>query len=203
LDVGSHLEVCGSCREELAQLAVGHALLARSARTLDSAEPEAPLPPLSLPRTRPNRALLVAAAAAAVVGLVAGGVATSAFTDRSTSPPPTSQPSALAAARLTPVGGEDPAVRGQVEMYRAEAGHTRMEIRTSELPSAGAGRFYYAWLLDPVTQKMLPLGQVGPDGGTFDVADTALASYAAVDISLEDDDGDPAHSVTSVLRGSY
>jgi hypothetical protein len=148
----------------------------------------------------------VVVAAAATVGVVLGSIATAVLTDRPTSPtpsPPAPPPSVLAAAPLAPVGDENPRVSGEVEMYDAEVGHTRMRIRTAELPAAGAGHFYYAWLLDPATQKMLPLGQVGPDGGSFDVADSALASYSAVDISLEDDDGDPAHSVTSVLRGRY
>ena len=51
---------------------------------------------------------------------------------------------------------------------------------------------------------MLPLGQVGPNGSaSFDLDNALLDSYSAIDVSLEDDDGDPGHSVTSVLRGSY
>jgi len=200
--VADHLEACETCRDELAQLAVGHALLVRSARTLGAVKDDDTLPPLALPRTRPRRSVLVVAAAAAVVGLVVGGLATAALTERSSSPAP-SQPEAFAITALAPVEGGNPNVSGEVEMYGAEEGHTRMQVLTTALPPAGAGRFYYAWLLDPSTQKMLPLGQVGPDGGSFDVSDSALADYSAVDISLEDDDGDPAHSVTSVLRGTY
>ena len=202
--VGSHLASCESCREQLGQLAVGHALLSRSARTLGAAPSEGDLPPLSLPR--PRRTALLVAAAAAVVGLVVGGAATAAFTDRSTSPSPSSaspRPSAFAVEPLTPVQGASTAARGEVEMYGAEAGHTRMKVLASDLPPPGAGRFYYAWLLDPSTQKMLPLGQVGPEGASFDIDNTALSSYSSVDISLEEDDGDPAHSATSVLRGTY
>ena len=61
-----------------------------------------------------------------------------------------------------------------------------------------------AWLLDPTTNKMLPLGQVGPSGtASFEVSDHLLAAYSAVDVSLEEDDGDPQHSPTSVLRATY
>ena len=41
------------------------------------------------------------------------------------------------------------------------------------------------------------------NGATFDLDDALVTSYSAVDVSLETDDGDPAHSVTSVLRGTY
>ena len=85
-----------------------------------------------------------------------------------------------------------------------DGGRTSMTIRTQDLPAAKDGQFYYAWLLDPTTNKMLPLGQVGPSGtASFEVSDTLLAAYSSVDVSLEDDDGDPQHSPTSVLRASY
>jgi hypothetical protein len=81
---------------------------------------------------------------------------------------------------------------------------TAMTISTERLPAPGSGHFYYAWLLDPATQKMLPLGVVTPDGSTrFEVASELVGRYHAVDISLQDDDGNPAHSATSVLRAVY
>ena len=89
-------------------------------------------------------------------------------------------------------------------MVETSGQQTRMTIEAPELPGPSSGQFYYAWLLDPDTNKMLPLGQVGPGGSaSFDLDDSLLAAYSAVDVSLEDDDGDPGHSVTSVLRGSY
>jgi len=84
---------------------------------------------------------------------------------------------------------------------------TRMVIETHDLPAPGPGQFYYAWLLDPATNKMLPLGQVGTGGPSstvsFELADGLLDAYSAVDVSLEDDDADPEHSATSVLRATY
>ena len=79
-----------------------------------------------------------------------------------------------------------------------------MRIVTQDLRPLEPGKFYYAWLLDPVTNKMLPLGQVGPDGTvSFEVSPILLASYSAIDVSLESDDGDPGHSPRSVLRAVY
>ena len=81
---------------------------------------------------------------------------------------------------------------------------TRMRLATRSLPSAPRGDFYYAWLFDPRTNKMLPLGQVTPGRvATFEIPESLVASYSAIDVSLEADDGDPGHSVTSVLRATY
>ena len=80
----------------------------------------------------------------------------------------------------------------------------QMTVRTTGLPTASDGDFYYVWLLDPATNKMLPLGLVAPGGtATFRIDADLVAAYSAVDVSLEADDGDPEHSVTSVLRGAY
>ena len=66
-------------------------------------------------------------------------------------------------------------------------GRTSMTISTHDLPAAHDGQFYYAWLLDPTTNKMLPLGQVGPSGtASFEVSDRLLAAYSAIDVSLEE-----------------
>lgn len=203
---GAHLERCERCRHELAQTTVGHALLRGSARTLapaSSATPGDPpaLPPLARPRARPRRAGMLVAAVA-VLGLAAGGLVTAALSDDPTvSQPPA--PRTVASASLLPIEDGVAGVSADARMYRQSDGRTTMRIRTTDLPPAGTGRFYYAWLLDPRTQKMLPLGQLGADGGSFDVADGTLSAYSAVDVSLEDDDGDPGHSVTSVLRGDY
>ncbi len=89
-------------------------------------------------------------------------------------------------------------------MTSGPGGGVEMTISTRDLPPAHRGQFYEAWLLDPATLKMLPLGQLGPGGrASFEVDDRLFDRYSAVDVSLEDDDGNPAHSVTSVLRASY
>lgn len=134
--------------------------------------------------------------------LALGSVAIATSTTRSSAPDTPGRQRPVASAALSPVDGSGPQT-ADVEMYDAADGRTRMEIRAADLPAAGTGEFYYAWLLDPGTQKMLPLGQLGPGGASFDVPASTVASYSAIDVSLEADDGDPAHSVTSVLRGTY
>lgn len=197
VSTSDHLERCASCREELAELAAGHSLLVAASRRLgpDVLEPAPPpsLPPM--PRRRSGRWVMVAAAAALVIGPVAAGVAVRS----DTGPDEESRP--FATATLEPVEGS---ATGVVLMAHGARSTTRMTIETDALPTLDEGRFYYAWLLDPRTNKMLPLGQVGPgDAASFTLADDLLASYSAVDVSLQEDNGDPAHSVTSVLRASY
>jgi anti-sigma-K factor RskA len=195
--ISAHLEECASCRGELAELAVGHSLLVAASRRLgvDVVEPVA-LPALPYrPRPRSRRWVMAAAAAAVVIGAVAAGIAVRTANE----PDAGSRP--FATATLEPVEGS---ATGVVLMAHGAASTTQMTIEADDLPALDGGRFYYAWLLDPGTNKMLPLGQIGPgDTASFTLADDLLASYSAVDVSLQEDNGNPAHSVTSVLRASY
>ena len=192
---GDHLATCTTCREELADAVVGHALLARASRTLGP-DADAPRPaPLVLPPARRRRYSALLAVAAALV--LAVGV-TGAVWWRSDDPGPRTG----VEATLAPLSGAEPG-DGRVRMTEHD-GRTRMTFAVRDLPRASTGEFYYAWLLDPDSNKMLALGLVDADtGATFEIDDALVASYSAVDVSLETDDGDPEHSVTSVLRGTY
>ncbi len=154
-----HLDACPSCRDELRELAIGHALLTHTAATVRPAQPVTspalpPVPPLRAPhRARPWVRPVALAAAAAV--LVAGTAATTARLAR---PEPTPPVAADLSGRLEPLEGA-----GAGEVLMSEHGRTVLvTIRTHDLPTASKGEFYYAWLLEPETNKMLPLGQVGP-----------------------------------------
>lgn len=223
LDAADHLDQCDMCRHELAQSATGHALITSSARTLgslpagtetgttdveaDASHALPPSPDLVGFRRRQRRSRLTQGLVAATIAAViwSGGYLTAAGNDSSpaltpapiAAPPP---PSNTRTAVLTAIEGS---ASGKVTMSD-EGANAVMRIETTDLRPARAGHFYYAWLLDPVTNKMLPLGQVGPGGtASFEVSRTLLAAYSAVDVSLEIDDGDPAHSPRSVLRAVY
>lgn len=209
LAAGVHLDHCSECLSELAEVVVGNGLLTRAVRTQQSTGPngapgsaaERPaLPPLVLPPRRRSltRPALLVAAAAVVIALV-GAVALR-LVDRDDPAERTATP-AYDAVQLDAVEGS---AVGEARILAESDDQTRLIIKAPDLPGVRGGRFYYAWLLDPATNKMLPLGQVGPNGtASFDLDNTLLASYSAIDVSLEDDDGDPGHSVTSVLRGTY
>ena len=207
-EVVDHLESCEACRLELVAAAEGHSAVTAAVRTLGQ-EPSAlrvpppvsepagadELPPLVRPRRhRPRwqQGLAAAVAAVAVGAVVLIGL------DRSAGPERPAVP--VQTARLAPVTGDG---SGQVTM-RTPGSSTYMTIRTTGLGPPGPGHFYYAWLLDPGTNKMLPLGQVGADGrATFEVDSKLVGSYHAVDVSLQADNGNPGHSDTSVLRAQY
>jgi hypothetical protein len=202
-EVVEHLETCDECRLELVAAAQGHSAVTAAVRTLrpesspatapgahDTAAPE--LPPLAHHRRRWPRWQQGLVAAVAAVAL---GAAVLVGLNRESAPTV-----AVQTARLSAVTG---AGSGEVTM-RSPGRSTYMTVRTRGLGAAGPGHFYYAWLLDPATNKMLPLGQVGSDGtATFEVDSGIVASYHAVDVSLQSDNGNPGHSDTSVLRAQY
>jgi Anti-sigma-K factor rskA/Putative zinc-finger len=202
--VADHLDGCAECRQDLAETAVGHALLTGAARTLSPPVPLEPpeVPALdsvtSFPRGRRwRRPVRVVAAAAA---LVAG---TAVVTRLATGPtePGASVTAPERTADLEPVDGQG---SGRVVMAEDSHDAVAMTVETRGLPKTGQGQFYEAWLFNPKTQKMLALGVVGPGGtASFDVPDSLVGRYQVVDVSLERDDGDPGHSVTSVLRATY
>ena len=203
-----HARRCQQCRVGLVDDALGHGLLSRARRTLGAGPASPATQPTPLPeelrremgrRPRRPRALL---AGVAVVALIAAGAgaALGARTLVTRTDRPGPQIGAERTATLEAVEGS---ATGKVSMGTSHA-ITRMRMTTRSLPSAPRGEFYYAWLFDPRTNKMLPLGQVTPGRvATFEIPESLVASYSAIDVSLETDDGDPAHSVTSVLRATY
>ncbi len=202
----AHLQDCNECRQELSEVVAGHALLSRSAATLTAGPAprrarttpvEEPLPPMQRP-SRAHRARKPVVAALAAVALVAVFFGVSNALDQDQPAPPQAQERS---ATLEPVEGDG---AGTVSMTSRPGEPEHMVIKTSGLPVPETGQFYYAWLLDPATNKMLPLGQVWPDGSTsFDLDAALIAAYSAIDVSLEEDDGDPEHSPVSVLRATY
>ena len=225
LEVAAHAKGCSTCRDDLVDLSLGHALLTAAVRRAGVSTPaevssEVHPAPVPLPaelraeirRHRRRRPVLVAVAASAVA-VAALSAALLLPGDDSTPPAARPVPTPTTStqttgprqvAALEPVPGAAGAAGGQVAMATDRQRVTRMRVDTVDLPNAARGEFYYVWLLDPATNKMLPLGQVAPGHrASFDVPESLVVAYSAIDISLESDDGDPGHSVTSVLRASY
>lgn len=79
-----------------------------------------------------------------------------------------------------------------------------MELRVSDARPSAPGTYYELWLLDD--RRTTPIGtfRVGADGTArvrFPLA-VDPARYRYLDVSVEDDDGDPGHSGRSVLRSA-
>jgi hypothetical protein len=204
-EVADHLDHCEECRKDLAETAVGHALLTGATRTLHRPAPQ-PLPevppldsPTSPARSRAWLRPLGLVAAAAV--LVAGTAVITQWADR----PATQRQNVAVPERTAALEPVDGTGSGRVRMAEdSRDAAVKMTVETRDLPQIGKGEFYEAWLFNPKTQKMLALGVVGPGGkASFEVPDSLVGRYQVVDVSLERDDGDPGHSVTSVLRATY
>ena len=150
------------CRDDLVDAAVGHALLARAARTLGPEPETATGAPPRWPTSRaaPRRAPRPAAAAVLALGAAAAGrgCAAAAPAPRPCSRATETRPPQRSAPLQAVAGAGD----GTRLDARGRPAAPRMTISTHDLPAAHDGQFYYAWLLDPTTNKMLPLGQVGP-----------------------------------------
>lgn len=198
-EVVSHLRDCGPCTSALISVAVSHGALRASRRALAPATTESaltsltqPLPPLVVGES--HRSRWWASLAAALV-LLAGTAGVLRATSHS------APPTLAAQASLHHLDSPVSAV-GQVSVH-ATAKELKMLVSTEGLPSAPANHFYEVWLLAPQTNKMLPLGVLSVTGAsTYSISPTIMSQFSAVDISLQDNNGSPQHSSTSVLRGT-
>jgi len=145
-----------------------------------------------LPGARPLAVVVTVAAAVIVLGALGASVVSG---HRSAGQPVAAQGS------LQPLQAP-PSATGTVTVL-AEGATRHMIVRTRDLSTPSSQTFYEVWLLDPATRKMLPVGVLPPSGnGDYEVTAGLMAGYSAVDVSLQSDDGNPAHSPTSVLRAS-
>jgi anti-sigma-K factor RskA len=80
-------------------------------------------------------------------------------------------------------------------------GERSLAVDTAGLPPVDG--FYEVWLLDLAQDRLVALGVLDERGrGRLTVPDgVRVEDYREVDVSVEPDDGDPAHSGQSVLRG--
>ena len=137
-------------------------------------------------------------AAAVLAVLVVAGAATILAVRRAPTAP---VPPQVAGAALYPITAPRGA-SGSVAVF-AEGSTRSLHVDARHLPEPAAQAFYEVWLLDPTTKKMLPMGVLSPSGrGEYGVSANIMSGYSAVDISLQANDGDPAHSQTSVLRAN-
>jgi hypothetical protein len=147
---------------------------------------------VALPPGRPAgraRRRAVLAVAAGVTALAAGvGVAAGTLT--------TSAPRAPLAA----FPDVAPGASGEVSLEQSSAGR-QLTVRASDLPPVDG--YYEVWLLDPDTGRMVALGALDAGGSASLPVPDAVdpLTYPTVDVSVEQDDGDPAHSGVSALRG--
>jgi Anti-sigma-K factor rskA len=141
----------------------------------------------ALPQRPVTRWWLVAAALA--IGVVAGSVGSTLLS-------PSDDPKVLAEAVLEPFPDWQASGAARVE---ENADGSRAVVVDLSAPGGGLRE---VWLIDPDTSGLVSLGLLSGTSGTFSIpADLDLSRFSVVDVSDEPDDGDPAHSGVSIVRG--
>ena len=161
-------------------------------------------PPVSLPaRTEPapRRGVPlwlagVAAALALLAGLGLGRLGTGTDEAPEAVNPPVDTGTVVAATPLTALDSD--AARGEASAVETDDTFT-IRVSASEL---GDG-LHEVWLINVDGKRMVSIGLLASgDEGEFAVPmDLIDEGYRIVDISVEPDDGDPAHSGVSLARG--
>ena len=156
---------------------------------------------LTLPSLRLSPALAGGLAAVLLaVGVGAGALLGGG--DGSPGPVP-SRPTAQVVA-LTHIGSAPPSA-GAKALVSDTRGRRVVRLAVHGLPANDHGSFYEVWMLRDATH-MVSLGtfRVGPGGRESVTLPVSVdpAEYPIMDVSLEPDDGDPAHSRDSLLRSS-
>jgi anti-sigma-K factor RskA len=106
--------------------------------------------------------------------------------------------------RTVPLAGVGAVAASGRASMAGDGGDRRMTVTATGLPALGPGQFYEVWLLDPDAGTVFPVGVMPADGrANFTLPASVVGRYQAVDISVEPDDGNPAHSKHSLLRGRY
>ena len=144
-----------------------------------------------MPRRRVTRrgALVALAAASLAAGLVAGIVGTSLILRPN-------DPRVVAEAVLEPFPNWQASGIARVE--EDTAGQKRIVVDVA----APDGGLREVWLLDPETSGLISLGLLSGTSGTYTLPDDLdLTRFSVIDVSQEPDDGDPAHSGDSIVRG--
>ncbi len=141
-------------------------------------------------RNRRRGVVLTLIAAVAVVAVVAGT-----WVARELTRP---QVSVIAAAVLDGFPAH-PGAEGEAVLEEAD-GHTRIVVELDA--DVAADGFREVWLLASDGSGLVSLGLLDGRTGTFAVpAGVDLDLFSLVDISQEEDDGDPGHSGDSIVRG--
>jgi len=131
------------------------------------------------------------AAAAAAVLVAAGGI-------WALNRPAEQQQQQLAQAQLTPLAQYS--ATGTARVVEGTDGSRNLEVKLTKDEAQG---YQEVWLIAPDLSRLVSLGVMNTDSGTFQVpAGLQLADYPIVDVSDEPVDGNPGHSSVSIVRGT-
>lgn len=163
-------------------------------RILAEVQPEATVVPLRPRRPRWSSGWTIGATvAAAAVLLVSVGVVLRAGPE---SP----------AARATLEAKTDAGVSGEAALYAPDTDSGRLELTLRDVPASPTGHHYEVWVLPEGSDEMISVGTFHTDvtqDVTLDFELPTSGSFAAVDVSVEEDDGPEEHSDTSLATGYF
>jgi anti-sigma-K factor RskA len=112
------------------------------------------------------------------------------------------EPDAVAA-----IAGKDDfaAVSGTAELFPEDGSRSRLVLHLASVPPAPTGHHYEVWVLPQGSETMESVGRVAPSDGEaeLELEVPGTGPFAAVDVSVEPDDGDPAHSGSSLAGGTF
>lgn len=170
--------------------------LAAAADPAPAAAPEH-VAPRRRSRVRRRTALLLTAAAA-VVGLVLGlGGGWYLFAGG-----PGGADTVVSRTALDPLPGWSGA-RGSAELERDGDGRLSLVVDLDHRAADGAAPLREVWMMRSDLSGLVSVGFLDGDTGRFVVPSGVDPSrYPVVDVSAESNDGDPAHSGDSVVRGT-
>lgn len=141
-----------------------------------------------------RRSALAVAAASLVVGVLLGSAVTAWRLDDDTPRAETST-----AGRLAPLAV--PRAAGTVRLIRGSEAGQEVTVTVTGLPRTDG--YYEVWLMDRSHTRLVAMGVLGPDGTATLPLPTRidLGRYPLIDVSAQEDNGNPAHSGRSVVRG--
>jgi anti-sigma-K factor RskA len=107
--------------------------------------------------------------------------------------------------RAAIVGKSDPSVTGEAVLHGATAAGGTVQVDLRDVPPAPGGHHYEVWVLRRGGTEMEAIGTFAPAGShvALDLPLPGPGDYAAVDVSVEENGGSPAHSGTSLASGTF
>lgn len=163
-------------------------------------DPPAPEPMAELIPLRPRRrGVATTFAAAACAAAIAVGI-TLAFTSGGTDSVPV-----VATATASVAAKSAPGLAGTASLYSPDSAGGTLRVALTNVPKAPAGHHYEVWVLPKGGHTMTAVGSFTPASPnvTLDLPLPAPGTYAAMDISVQANDGPPAHSGTSLAGASF
>ena len=107
----------------------------------------------------------------------------------------------VATARLAALP-DWPDASGTATLRELPDGTRQVDVEVDSAEDAVGSPLREVWLLSPDASGLVSIGFLDGTTGTFTVpTDVDLGAYPIVDVSAEPQDGDPAHSGDSIVRG--